>query len=87
MPTPENKSMRDRLALINVFLVLGLSVIPLQPRGKRPAVPWKKYQKRRVDREQITQWFGNGEDRNVGIVCGEVSNVVVIDCDSAEANV
>ena len=87
MPTPEIKGVCDRLALINVFLVLGLSVIPLQPRGKLPAVSWKKYQERRVDREQIPQWFGNGEDRNVGIVCGEVSNVVVIDCDSAEANV
>ena len=87
MPATQNKSVRDRLAGIIRFYDLGLSVIPLQPRGKRPVVRWEKYQKRRVDQEKITQWFGNGRDYNVGFVCGEVSNVVVIDCDSAEANV
>ena len=82
MPATRLKGVRDRLVVINGYLDRGLSVIPLEPRGKRPIARWEKYQKRRADREQIKRWFGNGEDRNAGIVCGELSNVVVIDCDS-----
>ncbi len=58
-----------------------MSVIPLK--GKRPALTsWKEYQQRRATANQIENWHNNGLFDNVGIVCGEVSdNLVVLDLD------
>ena len=60
----------------------GYSVIPLV--GKIAAFAWTRYQTERATYKQVAQWF-IAENRNVGIVCGGVSNLVVIDLDSAEA--
>lgn len=66
-----------------LYLNKGLSVIPLLPREKRPAIPWKEYQSRLPTEEEVKEWFS--KDRNIGIVCGRVSgNLVVIDFDSVE---
>lgn len=71
--------------LIGDFWTRGLSIIPVEPRGKRPAVAWKPYQVAPAPFEQVTAWFGNGHDYNIGIVTGAVSGIVAIDCDSREA--
>ena len=63
----------------------GLSVIPVEPRAKRPAVAWQEYQSRRATAEEIDRWFGTGASRNIGIVTGAVSGIVVVDVDSGEA--
>lgn len=64
----------------------GLSVIPVEPRGKRPALPsWEPFQHRQPTDEELTKWFGNGKRYNVGIVCGAVSGVVAVDLDGPEA--
>lgn len=57
----------------------NLSVIPLK--GKIPAGPWAQYQHKRMTPEEIEgrEWPG------VGIVTGEISNLVVLDADSPEA--
>ena len=35
--------------------------------------------------DNLISWFGNGLRRNLAIVAGAVSDIVVVDCDSAEA--
>lgn len=61
----------------------GLCVIPVVYQSKNPALPeWEEYQTRRSTRDEITGWFGNGHQFNIGITHGEVSgNFVTIDVD------
>lgn len=59
---------------------LGLSVIPVAYRGKKPALDWKEYQTRRPHPARVAEWFSS-EERNIGIVTGEVSGLVVLDVD------
>ena len=62
----------------------GLSIIPLNKGEKKPAIKWEEFQKRRPTEEELRDWFRH--DRNFGIICGEVSqNLVVFDFDEAEA--
>lgn len=61
---------------------LGLSVVPVRTDGaKHPLVKWKEYQTVRPTIEQITDWWKQWPDANVGCITGEVSNLVVIDID------
>jgi Bifunctional DNA primase/polymerase, N-terminal/Primase C terminal 1 (PriCT-1) len=59
----------------------GWSVIPIEPCGKRPLVPWLEFQQRRANSEEIEEWFHRWPDANVGIVTGRVSGLAVIDID------
>lgn len=68
------------------FLALGLSIIPIKARDKRPALSsWKEFQKRKPTEEEIRGWFSQDSNLNLAIVTGAVSRVVVIDGDSPEA--
>jgi hypothetical protein len=67
------------------YLLKGFSVIPILPRGKKPAIPWKEYQQRPPTEEELVQWFGNGAKNNIGIVTGSVSGLAVVDLDSDQA--
>ena len=68
------------------YASLGLSVIPLIPRGKKPAIKsWTEYQKRLATDEELKGWFGNGSKNNIGIVTGKISGIDVLDLDSQEA--
>lgn len=53
--------------------------------GKAPLIPWKPLQSARSTEADVRQWFGNGHRRNVGLVTGAISGLVVVDCDSPEA--
>src|SRR5262245_9915782 len=64
----------------------NFSVIPLRPREKLPAITtWKEYQTRRASADEIESWWSLWPDANVGVVTGAISELVVIDMDSAEA--
>lgn len=56
-------------------------MIPMEPRGKRPLLPWTEYQSRRATVEEVEGWFKHWPNANVGIVTGAVSGVVVLDVD------
>jgi len=56
-------------------------VIPAQPGGKRPLVPWIEYQSRRPTEKEIRQWWQQYPNANIGIVTGKISGIVVIDLD------
>ena len=79
------------------FVAAGFSVFPLDhpdaPRAKDPEdigkVPvvdeWKPFQTITPKDDDLAMWFGNGHPRNIALVTGELSGVVVVDGDSPEA--
>jgi hypothetical protein len=52
--------------------------------GKTPAIKWKRYQETRPTDADLVEWFGNDRKRNAAMVTGRISNLVVVDGDSAE---
>jgi hypothetical protein len=64
------------------YLSRGWSVIPIEPRGKRPLVAWLEFQDRRPTAAEVAGWFGRWPEANVGIVTGIVSGLVVLDVDA-----
>jgi len=52
---------------------------------KMPLLAWKEYQKRKPTVEEVTVWFNQNPDANIGIITGAVSNLVVFDLDSQHA--
>jgi hypothetical protein len=63
----------------------GLSVIPIQPRDKKPLFPWLQYQTHRASYEQIERWWHDHPKANIGIITGFISDLLVIDIDNDEA--
>lgn len=62
---------------------MGFSVFFL-PRGKKvPSMAWKSFQKTHPTEQQIQDW--QGEEANVAIVTGAISDLFVLDVDSPEA--
>ena len=65
---------------------LGLSMLPILHGSKKPAIRWEEFQHRQPTEEELAGWF-RGTNHQLAIVCGEVSGVIVIDTDSAEAEI
>jgi len=63
---------------------LGWSVIPVEPKGKRPLVRWEQYQHEPASEDQIRAWWTEHPTANIGIVTGQVSGIVVLDVDGPE---
>jgi hypothetical protein len=63
------------------YAARGWSVIPMQPRGKRPLVAWREFQQHAARGDQIEAWFRHWPDANVGVVTGRVSGLIVLDID------
>lgn len=59
----------------------GWSVVPVEPRGKRPLVRWEELQERVPSEAEVEAWLERWPDANVGIVTGGVSRLVVVDVD------
>lgn len=61
----------------------NFSVIPVGA-TKKPLIKWVEYQSRIASDEEITQWWQDNPTANIGIVTGRISNLSVIDIDTAE---
>jgi len=72
------------LVAARAYIRRGFSVIPLEPQGKRPEIPWKQFQSRQPSDEELLEWFAK-DRRNLGIVTGEISRITVLDIDSEDA--
>lgn len=82
-PMVQAAQKQDITVVALAYAELGLSVIPLN--GKRPALAsWIPYQQQAASPEVIQGWSKAGLLQNVGVVCGAVSNnLVVLDLDGA----
>jgi len=68
------------------YVSKGLSVIPLRPKDKKPAIAtWKQYQYSEPSEADLKIWFADGNQNNVGIVTGKHSGIVVVDFDNQES--
>jgi len=63
---------------------LGWSVIQLKARDKVPCRDWKEFQSRRATPNEISNWWNEYPEGNIGIVTGSVSGIAVIDIDDIE---
>lgn len=63
------------------YLAQGWSVLPLRAHDKRPLILWEHLQHERPSEEEVTEWFRRWPDANIGIVTGEISNLIVLDID------
>lgn len=59
----------------------GWSVLPLRTGDKRPLLQWDSLQKMRPSAGDICEWFRRWPNANIGIVTGEISNLIVLDID------
>jgi putative DNA primase/helicase len=84
----------DALTRARRYRALGLGIVPLEAGKKTPdasALPldadgkptWAPLQMARPTDEQLVAWFGNGTQRNIGIVPREL--FIFVDGDSAKA--
>ncbi len=62
------------------YLRRGWSVIPVG-RGKRPLIPWQEFQHRKATEAEIRGWFEKYPQAGVGVVCGQISDLIVLDVD------
>lgn len=62
----------------------GFSVIPIRP-DKKPFTQWTDFQRRLATEAEIREWWIKWPKANVGIVTGEISGLLVVDCDTEEA--
>lgn len=73
--------------MLNTALELldrGISVIPIEPKGKKPLVRWEEFQHRRATEEEVEAWFERWPDANLAIVCGSISGIWAMDVDGPE---
>lgn len=59
---------------------MGWCILPAKKGEKHPIVQWKDYQSKRPTREQVIEWFKNG-DYNIFLVTGKISGICVVDVD------
>jgi hypothetical protein len=78
MAQPDDTAIAQAAA---AYLKRGWSVLPLRPRDKRPLMRWETLQQARADDSTVAQWFARWPEANVGIVTGEISNLIVLDVD------
>lgn len=77
---------------LNKYLKLGFSIIPVagphakkEEDFKKPLIKWTEFQKRKPTKEEVINWFTSYPKANIGIVAGQISNLVVVDLDDEEA--
>jgi hypothetical protein len=64
------------------YLGYGFSVIPLQNHSKIPALTtWEEFKWRKPRNSEIESWWSKYSQKNLAIVTGRLSGVIVIDID------
>lgn len=62
------------LDVAQIWQLAGVSAIPIQANGsKRPAVAWAPYMVNVAPMANIKDWWGNGQEYGLALICGQVS--------------
>lgn len=85
------------LEILYSYIDRGWNIFPVEPNGKRPVVvssgklengeafdvrfKWNTWQHTRVSKDLVKEWFNKYPDCNWAVICGSISNVVVLDID------
>ncbi len=72
-------------AALELHKTLNCNVFPLPRCSKAPARSWKEFQRRKLTEDEIVTLFEREADANIAVVCGKISNLLVLDCDAQEA--
>jgi hypothetical protein len=85
---PTKSSQLEKLSQIkksvNSYIAHGLSVILLKPNSKELAVEGVKLREWKPAPEEVVGYWQDNPNYGVGIVCGKVSGIVVLDIDDEE---
>jgi DNA-binding MarR family transcriptional regulator len=69
----------------NQYVELGFSIIPVIYANKVPLEKWDEFQQRKPTEQELHIWF-EGAPKNIGIVCGNVSDrLVILDFDDNDS--
>ncbi|MBC7341179.1 MAG: bifunctional DNA primase/polymerase [Clostridia bacterium] len=61
----------------------GFAIIPVA-RSKKPLVRWEELQHRKPTSEEITAWWRRWPKANIGLLTGEINQLIVLDADGRE---
>jgi putative DNA primase/helicase len=62
------------LDVAQIWQLSGVSVIPIQANGtKRPATSWAQYMSNVAPMANVKDWWGNGQEYGIALICGSVS--------------
>lgn len=67
------------------YLRQGISITLSDPKSKRPIYKWAEFQNKLPTEAQIKSMFAANPKAMLAIITGELSHIMVIDCDSPEA--
>ncbi len=77
----------SNLAAALCYAQRGWSIIPIVSTGKKKKPDlktWSPYQNQRAEEKTIRAWWGAKPQRNIGIVTGHISGLVVLDVDGEQ---
>src|SRR6266540_6045827 len=84
MGTPRMSN--DMLDAARRYADIGWSVIPVIIGGKKPSVfTWREYQQRQANREELWDWFAEG-NYGIAVITGAISGIIVVDGDRHHGN-
>lgn len=71
-------------SLVKAYYEVGFCVLPVVKGTKRPSINWRAFQTQRPSLEETLKLFEEKFDPNLAVVCGKVSNLVVLDVDDVQ---
>jgi hypothetical protein len=67
------------------YVEMGWSIVPLKMDDKRPLISWVERQTKRATMDDFDGWEKEFGIFGLGVITGEISGIVVLDCDNTEA--
>lgn len=77
--------MQTTLDTALAYLKQGISITLSDPKSKRPIYKWAEFQQKLPTEAQIKSMFSAHPKAMLAIITGELSHILVVDCDSPEA--